>query len=179
MTAVTTRVGERGSEGVRARWRGMCRRTAAAGRAGSYRGQYPKLTGTRNHRACVGRWACLCAALLPITSLACPPRRVATVPGLMCIVPPTRHPILFFGEYHGSNQSPAFFADAVRTVSEFRPVLVILEQNQSEAHLVSNYVSGRLSMIGVVSSGEWLWASRDPQHRDDGRHSIAMVKLLY
>lgn len=158
MTAVTTRVGGRGSEGVRAHWRGMCHRTATAGRA------------------------CLCAALaalLPITSLARPPRRVATVPGLMRIVPPTHHPILFFGEYHGSNQSPAFFADAVRTVSEFRPVLVILEQNQSEARLVSNYVSGRLSMIGVVSSGEWLWASRDPQHREDGRHSIAMVKLLY
>ena len=182
MAAGTARVGERGSEGLRARWHGVYRRAAAAGRAAFYRGQYRKLTDTRDHRAYVGRWVCLYGALavfLPIGSLARPPRQMSAVPGLMRIIPSTHHPILFFGEYHGSNQSPAFFGDAVTTVSEFRPVLVILEQNQSEARLVSNYVSGRLSMAGVVSSGEWLWASRDPQHREDGRHSIAMVKLLY
>lgn len=71
----------------------------------------------------------------------------------MRVIPPTQHPILFFGEYHGSAQSPAFFGDAVATVSEFKPVLVILEQSQTEARLVSKYVNGRMSMAGIVSLG--------------------------
>lgn len=182
MTAVTTQRGEGGNGGGRARGPGMCCRAGAVGRAGFYPGEYRTLTGTRNHRAHIGRWVCLygvLATLLPIGSLARPPQPVAAVPGLMRIIPSAHHPILFFGEYHGSRESPAFFADAVTAVSESRPVLVILEQNQSEARLVSNYVSGRLPMAGVVSSGEWLWASRDPQQREDGRHSIAMAKLLY
>lgn len=103
----------------------------------------------------------------------------AGVPGVMKLIPAARHPILFFGEYHGSVQSPAFFGDAVAEMSAFRPVLVILEQNQSEAHLVSRYVSGKISMRDVVDSGEWLWASKAPLQREDGRHSIAMVKLIY
>jgi len=103
----------------------------------------------------------------------------ARVPGLMRLIPATRHPILFFGEYHGSIQSPAFFGDAVAEVCAFRPVLVILEQNQSEARLVSRYVNGKISMRDIVNSGEWLWALKAPRQREDGRHSIAMVKLLY
>jgi len=101
------------------------------------------------------------------------------VPGLMRLIPAVRHPILFFGEYHGSIQSPAFFGDAVAEVSAFRPVLVILEQNQSEARLVSRYLNGKTSMRVIVTSGEWLWALKAPRQREDGRHSIAMVKLLY
>lgn len=106
------------------------------------------------------------------------PQRAA-VPGLLRLIPATPHPILFFGEYHGTQQAPAFFGDAVAELSALKPVLVILEQNQSEARDVSRYINGALSMSQVVESGEWLWASKAPTVREDGRHSIAMVKLLY
>lgn len=101
------------------------------------------------------------------------------VPGLMRLLCASRRPILFFGEYHGGRQSPAFFGNAVAEVSAARPVLVILEQSQSDAHRVTRYVNGEIPISKVVDSGEWLWASKAPRLREDGRHSIAMVKLLY
>ena len=103
----------------------------------------------------------------------------ARVPGLMRLIPATPHPILFFGEYHGSAHSPAFFGDAVSEVSAFMPVIVILEQNQSEARLVSRYRRRQVSMHDIVAPREWLWAMKAPLQREDGRPNIAMVKLLY
>lgn len=124
----------------------------------------------------------LCAALLVIAAINPMARAMEApvrIPGLMRLVSVARHPILYFGEYHGSKQSPTFFGDAVAEVSALRPVLVILEQSQSDAHRVSQYVNRQIPISGVVDAGEWLWASKAPRLREDGRHSIAMVKLLY
>lgn len=136
----------------------------------------------RVHALWIRIWSGIAAALILLTppgSLAHAAPMRAPVPGLVTLIPATRHPILFFGEYHGSKQSPALFGDAVAEVSSLKPILVILEQNQSEARRVSQYLNGKISMADVVDSGEWLWALKDPQRREDGRHSIAMVKLLY
>lgn len=118
-------------------------------------------------------------ALALFGSLAHAAPQQLAVPGLRRIIPATPHPILFFGEYHGTQQAPAFFGDAVAELSASKPVLVILEQNESEARDVSRYINGAISMSDVIDSGEWLWASKAPTVREDGRHSIAMVKLLY
>lgn len=95
------------------------------------------------HVLWIGIWSRIGATLIMLAlagSLAHAASLAAPVPGLIRLIPATRHPIMFFGEYHGSNQSPAFFGDAVAEVSAGEPVLVILEQNQSEARLVSQYV---------------------------------------
>ena len=156
--------------------------TAAVHRLTFSRMPNPASVVARCRPGWAGRWFRLAMALVafvPLGAFANPPRLSAIVPGLMRIIPPTQHPILFFGEDHGSEQMPAFFGDAVATVSKFKRTLVILEQNRSESRFVSRYVSGQISMAEVVDSGEWRWASTDPQQREDGRHSIAMVKLLY
>jgi hypothetical protein len=124
----------------------------------------------------------LSAVLVAIVAFGRPAHPMDTparVPGLMRLLAASRHPILFFGEYHGSRQSPAFFGDAVAEVSAAKPVLVILEQSQSDARRVAQYVDGRIPISTMVGSGEWLWASKSPRRREDGRHSIAMVRLLH
>jgi hypothetical protein len=85
------------------------------------RTHYSMLMGTANRPAWARRWVCLCGAAV----------------GLAPIGSHAHHPILFLGEYHGNNQSPAFFGDAMATVSEFKPVLVIFEQSPCEARLAT------------------------------------------
>ena len=66
----------------------------------------------------------------------------------------TKARFVVFGEVHGASEIPDFFADAVCQLSESRPILVSLEYNSHDGHVIDRYVRGDPGVTASVGCHE-------------------------
>jgi hypothetical protein len=98
----------------------------------------------------------------------------APIPGLDAVLTSPAH-IIWFGEIHGTAESPAFFGNVVCAAGRGHPVVVALERlpeedRQTQAFLA---VPDKDEATSVLLSGP-QWRSR----LQDGRSSAAMLALM-
>jgi len=115
------------------------------------------------------------AAMVSQSVMASPsPPACMPVSGLLEAMESTKVRFVVFGEVHGTSEIPDFFADAVCQLSESRPILVLLEFDRHDGHVIDRYVHGDPGVTASVLGTAGDWAARVK----DGRTSKAMFSMI-
>lgn len=134
---------------------------------------------SRFARAILSSTLLMTPALVPTVAHSKTPSRNAyhcnTVAGASALLEMADQRFIIMGEIHGTEQTPALFADLVCLTAETGPVTVILEYPISQSDVITRFTQSQGSAADreyLLSS--WIWNASFA----DGRSSQAMFRLL-